>query len=217
MTAPLSSEAGLDPADTLALVEDQRRSAEQALDVDVRLLYGTWGIAWLVGFGAFWFTAGGPSGRYEVPPAWTGVVFGLLIISAIVVTAVHTTRATRGIRGSTAEVGAMYGWSWFIGFAAVAAVLGGLVRAGASNEVLALAATGMSCTVVGVLYLGGGATWRDRAQFGLGAWILVTTAAGVIAGLPWLYLVMALAGGGGFLLAAAWFTATRFAAARDRR
>lgn len=63
--------------------------------------------------------------------------------------------------------------------------------------------------MVGVLYLGGGATWRDRAQFGLSAWILVTTGAGVVAGLPWLSLVMALGGGGGFLLAAAWFTLTR--------
>lgn len=206
MVAPLHPEAELDPSQTLALLEEQRRATEQALDVDVRLLYGVWGVAWLVGFGAFWLTAGGPGGSYERPPWWTGLLFALLIGGAVVVSAVQTTRATRGLRGGSAEVGAMVGWSWFLGFAAVAALLVGLARSGATEQVLALASTGISCTVVGLLYLGGGATWRDRAQFGLGAWILLTTAVGTVVGLPWIYLVMAVAGGGGFLLAAAWFT-----------
>jgi hypothetical protein len=59
--------------------------------------------------------------------------------------------------------------------------------------------------VVGILYLVGGALWQDRVQYGLGAWILAASAAGALAGSPAVYLVMSLAGGGGFLLAAAWF------------
>ncbi len=40
MVAPLHPEAELDPSQTLALLEEQRRATEQALDVDARLLPG---------------------------------------------------------------------------------------------------------------------------------------------------------------------------------
>lgn len=199
-------EAGGDPAGTLALLQAQQRATVRAIEPDARLLYGTWGLAWVVGFGTFWFTAGGPDGAYARPGLATGLVFFGCIATAVVVTAVHSARAGRGVRGVSAEVGAMYGWSWLLGFVGLAALFVGLTRAGAGEEVLALLAPGASCVLVGVLYLAGGAIWRDRLQFGLGVWILLTTSAGVVAGLPWIYLVMAVAGGGGFLLAAGWFT-----------
>lgn len=205
--------ADLSPAETLALVDGQRRKVDEALGVDPRLLYGVWGLAWSVGFATFWRTAGGPEGAYQRPALWVGILFGLLILGAIVVTAVHSSRASRGVRGASAEVGAMYGWAWFLGFAGYAALFVGMARAGASEELQALLAPSASCLLVGVLYLAGGAVWRDRVQFGLGGWIVAVTAAGAVVGLPGIYLVMSVAGGGGFLLAAAWFALQRWRAA----
>ncbi len=44
--------------------------------------------------------------------------------------------------------------------------------------------------------------WLDRTQFTLGAWFAVVSGAGAIAGLPWLYLVLSIAGGGLLVVAA---------------
>ena len=70
--------------------------------------------------------------------------------------------------------------------------------------------------LVGVLYMMGAAVWQDRAGFGLGAWILAITCLAALAGLPGVYLVMSLAGGGGFLAAAMWFQVRRIQLRRGR-
>jgi hypothetical protein len=56
---------------------------------------------------------------------------------------------------------------------------------------------------VGLLYLAGGILWRSTAMYVLGGWIALVGAAATLAGLPGSYLLMALAGGGGMLAAAA--------------
>lgn len=73
----------------------------------------------------------------------------------------------------------------------------------------------VSGLIIGLLYIAGALAWDDPLQFAIGAWIIVTTGAGALFGLLPLYLVMCLAGGGGFLAAATWFAVRR--AARDRR
>jgi hypothetical protein len=109
----------------------------------------------------------------------------------------------------SSEVGAMYGWGWLLGFGCVGAIITGLVRVGITEEQSALLNPALSLLVVGLLYLGGGALWRDRVQYGLGVWILATDAVSVFAGVPGNYLVLSIAGGGGFLVAAAWFAVRR--------
>jgi hypothetical protein len=44
----------LDPAASAALIAAQRARVQEATDVDARLLFGVWGVAWLVGFGALY-------------------------------------------------------------------------------------------------------------------------------------------------------------------
>jgi hypothetical protein len=48
--------------------------------------------------------------------------------------------------------------------------------------------------------------FQDRFQYGLGLWMLVSAATSVFAGVPGNFAVVALAGGGGLLLAAGYFT-----------
>lgn len=157
----------LSPAESLALIEQQRGRVERTLEPNVVLIYAVWGASWALGFAGLYLGY-----RDVVPLVAAGVLFFLLLVSAMVVTGVHIARATRGVRS-------------------------------------ALLGPALSLLVVGLLYLGGGAVWRDRMQYGLGVWILAIDAVSVFAGVPGNYLLLSLAGGGGFLAAAAWFAVRR--------
>jgi hypothetical protein len=206
-----SLETTLDPAEQLRLVADQDARTRAALTPDERLLFAAWGIAWLVGFGVIWLAAPGREGGPILPvPGWSvGLLFFLLLVTAGAVTAVHSVRVGRGVSGASARTGAMYGWGWFLGFAMLPAIVVGAERLGAPDEVTALLWPAVSALIVGLMYIGGAAAWDDPSQFVIGAWIMVTTAVGCLLGLAVLYLVMSLAGGGGFLAAAAWFAVRR--------
>jgi hypothetical protein len=191
----------LDPAASAALIAAQRARVLEATDVDARLLFGVWGVAWLLGFGALYAVAGDRP-LIDWPPQAAGGLFGGLLLAAGLITAVHIGRRTSGVHGDSAAQGAMYGWAWFLGFAGVFALAGALVRAGAEPVVVETAMTIASPIVVGVLYIAGAAMWRDRAQFALGVWILVVTIGAAAVGMPWMLAVMAIAGGGGMLVGA---------------
>lgn len=193
-----------DPRVALALLEAERAHAQAALDPDPRVIFGIWGVAWLLGFMAMWLAASGSS-PVRLPMAATGLFFFGCIAGAVVLTMIHIGRRVAGVRGVSSVVGAMYGWSWFLGFATLAAVMAGAHRNGLPPHTAGLLWSVLSGLVVGVLYTAGGALWQDRTQFGLGVWILLSSAAGALAGFPSVYLVMALAGGGGFLVAAGYF------------
>lgn len=202
MTEPAGSGA-LSPAESLALIEQEQGRVERTLEPNVVLIYAVWGTSWALGFAGLYFGY-----REVIPLLAAGLLFFVLQVSAMVVTGVHIARATRGVRGISSEVGVMVGWSWLLGFGCVGAIFGGLDRVGITEEQGALLGPALSLLVVGLLYLGSGAVWRDRVQYGLGIWILAIDAVSVFAGVPGNYLLLSLAGGG-FLVAAAWFAARR--------
>jgi hypothetical protein len=202
----------LTPEQSLALIEAQRARVESQTDVDPVVLYGVWGVAWLLGFGLWAVTENGANGSgpwLDIPRGVVGVTFGLLIAGAMAATMWHSLRVSRGLRGEEQQRGAMYGWSWTIAFAALFVVMAGIHRAGAPQELTNLLWPLLSCLLVGVMQTMGGAVWKDFYLFGIGIWILVCTAIGGFLGLPGFNVVMALAGGGGFLVMAAWFTLRR--------
>jgi len=197
----------LDPAASAALIAEQRAKVEAAVEVDGRILFVAWGVAWLLGFGLLWAVDVDPP-LVDIPRGMGLTVFFALLVAAMAVTAVHLARKARGVRGTSALQGAMYGWSWFLAFAGVGALGYALHRDGASEQVSGMVMMTVSTLVVGSLYMADGAIWGERAQFTLGAWILVATIIAVVAGAPNMLLVMSLAGGGG-MLAAAGVEATR--------
>lgn len=196
---PRSTDPEFDPADAQAILADQPVVA-QRLTVDGAVLFTAWGLAWVLGYAVLWFTGRtSPDGRAT---GWAFAVFQVLLAAAVVVTAVHIARRSRGVRGDSASAGAMYGFTWAFAFVAVSLVIGGMLRHGLDAVQVAALANAMACLVVGTLYMAGAAMVRDRSWFVLGAWIVLV--GGVATALPitTLYLVMALAGGGGMLLAA---------------
>lgn len=189
----------LDPASSAALIAEQRAKVEAATDVDGRILFGAWGVAWLLGFGLPWLVN---SGRLTMPDEAAFLAFTALLVFAGALTTWHLAVKGTGVRGASARQGAMYGWAWFLSFGVVFALGVALDRAGAIGEVMNLAMTVASLLVVGALYMAGGAIWEERIQWALGAWICVSTIAAALVGSPQMYLVMCIAGGGGMLVAA---------------
>lgn len=197
-------ERDLTPAESLALIESQRRRVGRETNVDPRLLFGAWGVAWFLGFLLMAVTYGADPLR-DIPPLLVGLTFFVLLLAAMVLTIVHTSRAVHGIQGESSMVGAFYGWSWLLAFAGLAAVIIATAEFVDDERVYALMWPAGSGLVVGILYTAGAAIWREPYQFGLGVWLVVTSSVGALLGLPGLYWVMCLAGGGGFLVSAAWF------------
>jgi len=204
----------LDPAASLRLIAAQQDKVKD-IEPDGRVLYGVWGLAWLLGYTTLYVSAvrtadaaaaassaTDPGAAVGQPEPWAFLAFSVLVASAVAITIVHIMTRVSGVRGASARSGALYGWAWFISFAAMSMVLAGLARAGATPDIMGITSNSLSCLVVGIMYLAGGAMWQETRLYVLGVWILLVAGAATIVGLPGLYLVMAAAGGGGFLLMA---------------
>lgn len=193
----------MDPAESLRLIERERAAAERVLTPDQRLFLWPWGIAWLIGFTVY-FLRFGPDGRVFVDlPQWLPLVTLLgLVIAAGIVTGVAGARAGRWISGPSSRQGVLYGITWSVAFFGLSTVLsrvGDFVPEGELNLLWA----GAMVALTGALHMAGGAIYDDRNLFLLGAFVSVVNVAGVIVGPGWHSLILAVAGGGGMLVAGA--------------
>ncbi|MGJ7439615.1 hypothetical protein [Aquipuribacter sp. MA13-6] len=192
-----------DPAQLLAAVGAQDRLVRARTDTDPRLVLGVWGTAQLVGFGAVaasWPVEGGAV--LPVPVLAAVGVYAALVAAAVVVTVRHTAAAERGLDGPSRRVRRLHGLSWPVAFNAGAALVLAMGLAGADAELLMLLWPALTGLLVGLLYLAAAAIWQDRLRLGIGLWMIVVAVVAPFAGAPGNYVVMAVAGGGGFLLAA---------------
>ena len=189
------------PADSLALIERERANLVRDIAPDPRLMYGSWGIAWLLGFGLL-FLRFGPDGKVFVDlPEWLPLtVLSLLFIAAGVITGVTGARSAMQTRGPSSRQGLMYGLSWSIAFTGMG-VLFGQFGDVLPDDRLGLLWAGGLVALTGALHMAGGAIWDDRELFILGAWTSAINVAGIIAGPGWHSLIVAIAGGGGMLAA----------------
>jgi hypothetical protein len=202
----VADEEPLSPDEALALVEDQRHRVNRSLQVNVALVHGALGVAWLVGFGIFYFAFGRGAGQTPEVPVWTAVaVIGVVNAVAIMAGAGQTIRRGRGIEGRSWDVMRMYLWAWPLAYAGVYAADAGLQYQGLPERLAPLLWPGSAAGVTGVMCLAGGLFFRDKIHYSLGAWLLITTAASMFAGVPGNFAVLALAGGGGFLVATCWY------------
>ncbi len=194
------------PEDVRGLLADvarQDRLVRARTDADPRLVLGVWGAAQLLGFGAVaaaWPVPGGP--LLPVPVLAAVGLYAVLVAVAVVVTVRHTGVVARGLDGPSQRVRRLHGLSWPVAFNAVAALVLAMGLAGAGVELLMLLWPALTGLVVGQLYLAAAAIWQDPLRLGLGLWMVLVAVVAPFAGTPGNYVVMALAGGGGFLVAA---------------
>ena len=190
-----------DPGDALRLIERERGNTMRHVTPDPRLMYWPWGLTWLISFGLS-FLRFGPDGRTLVAmPAWVPMTaLTALLIAAGVFTGIVGARSGRDIAGRSSRQGLMYGISWTAGFTSLAVIFG-RVSDSLPDPLLGLLWGGGMVALVGVLYMAGSAIWVERDMFVLGAWISVVNVIGVLWGPGWHALVLAVAGGGGLLVA----------------
>ncbi len=199
--ASTDDESTVDPAEALRLIEHERANLERELTPDPRWMFWPWGLTWLIGFGLF-FLRWGPDERVLVDlPDWlpTGALT-VLLMAAGALSGIKGARSGGSISGPATDRGRMFGFSWSAGFGGLA-----LVFSQFSDVIpgfrLGLLWGGGLVALIGTLFMAGGAVWNDRTTFLLGAWISVVNAAGVLAGPGWHSLIVAVAGGGGLLVA----------------
>lgn len=195
----MSTNDELDPRSAMDLVESTTRDASRSLEVDDGLLFLVWGGAWVAGYGAI-FLSIRDQDPYVGPAVWAFLVLAVSLALAAAFTAIIVTRASHGVEGPSAKSGLMYGLSWPIAFVALFSLEGALAKAGASDPVLGLVAAAGPALLVGVIYMVGAAIWRSTLMFALGAWLCLVVFFGAYAGVVGFTAIMAVAGGGGFVL-----------------
>lgn len=197
----MSEEQPLDPVAAAALLRQTSQQAGAALRVRLPLLYLIWGAAWLIGLGAMWLSAHGQH-PYRGPSGGSSAVLGVLIVAATVSTALVAARATGGIGGTSAQRWRIYGLSWPVGFGAVFTIFGAVAHLGAGPRVMGVLYACGPFLVTGLIYLLGAAITLDQSMFWLGIWLALVGAVGAWTGPVTVLAIGAVAGGGGFLVAA---------------
>jgi hypothetical protein len=194
-----------DVLDARQAAELLRRSADHArerLMVNQPLIYGAWGLAWLIGCGAMWLSVLGQH-PFRGADGWASAILGVGIGLAVVATAIATVRASSGIGGVSARQGMMFGLAWPVGFGALFVIIGAAAHFGASAKVMGVLGAAGPLLLVGLIYMVAAGMWLDRVMFWLGVWALVVAAAGAWTGPVGVLFMDAVAGGGGFLVASA--------------
>lgn len=187
--------AEFDPRAAMALADETAAKARQSLYPHTPVLYFIWGTAWLIGYGAL------HGGRYDWLPltetAALLVLFSVLLVAAVF-SAVLGIRSSIGLRGSTALQGAIYGWSWALGFVVVGLLSGIIATAVPQPDMRGLIINSMAILLVGIMYMLGGALWHDMAMVAMGIWFLVVDVVAMILGADYYLLVFLTLGVLGF-------------------
>ncbi|MGW4487533.1 hypothetical protein ACWEOE_27255 [Amycolatopsis sp. NPDC004368] len=188
-------------AESLDLIARQNERTRRELGAGPARLLAAWAFAWLIGWGLVYLSD--DSHARPLMPGWVaGIVVAVLFVAAMAYSAYYGSRVSRGIRGPSRRTGAMFGWSWMIAFAALSLINVRVMKLGMLDpHTISLLWSGTSLLLTGVLYLAAGMLWQDKVQYGFGVWIIVCGGVSVLVGVPGNFLVLCLAGGGGFLVA----------------
>lgn len=193
-------EPTMSPAESLALIERQQADTTRRLGGDPLVFYLAWGLAWFIGYGAF-FLRLGLDGRSYVPiPLWAclAILFGSIVV-AMVFTAYNSWRQGHQMRGDSQDRGKMYGLSWSVAFIVMTAIAVRFGRNLPEPQTYLLWAS-LSLLVVCVLFMAGGAVWGLRPMFAIGVALAAVNVLGVLLGPGWHALFASVVVGGGFIV-----------------
>jgi hypothetical protein len=201
--AGINEAAGMDVQHAAVILRQARERARRELAVRRPLLFVTWGLVVLVGYGVMWLSVRGQH-PFHGPTAPAIVTAAGLVLTAVVLTAWATDRATRGIGGRSL----LQRGTFVLALAAGGSTLGNFTRAvahaGADPPLVALIGAAAPLLMVGLVFVASCAIYGslDWPRLALGLWLLAVAAGGAWAGPVTNLAVYALAGGGGILLMA---------------
>ncbi|MEV6431700.1 ABC transporter permease [Nocardia sp. NPDC051463] len=170
--------------------------------LDNRPSYLSFGTAWLLGHGAYALSRGDDP-VLRLPSAVPSILLISGLLTAMIITSIVSMRAQRSATGKDAVVGKLLAVSWLVGFSGLFFIITALGSALSQDDLKMLLWPTGSGLIVGLLYLAGGAAYRDVLQYTLGAWLALTSSAALLLDGASPYWVLALAGGGSYLVAAA--------------
>ncbi len=191
----------MNPEDAAVIMAEARDRARHEFRSSHRATFTIGGIGVLVGYGLLWLTTRSQQPYHgPVPGAFAAAT--LLFSTAAFATMVGN-QSDSGLGGGSVLRRRISMLSLIGGLAAMFALEGALVQAGASRAVTGVFEAAVPILVAGLFYLSTSAVRRDWPAFALGAWLLAVAAGGGFAGPGTVWAVDALAAGLAFLLMAA--------------
>jgi hypothetical protein len=194
----------MDARDAAVIMAQARKQAGRELRVRRPVLYVTWGLVLLIGYGAMWLSVRGQ--RPYTGPAWETLLLAfLLVLAAAMITAQVVDWAASGVAGRSEVRRGVFALALLGGFAALEVEKSAMVHAGASDAVAGMLGAAAPMLAAGLVFVatsavGGKLNWPRLV---LGVWLLAVAAGGTWGGLVTNLAVYALAGGGGVLAMAA--------------
>ncbi|MDR2293590.1 MAG: hypothetical protein LBE05_00055 [Microbacterium sp.] len=195
-----SGNRAADAATVLQAIAEESSNARSALAPSARLLYFTWGAAWIVSFTALYLSFVPPSGP-PLPLVGGAIIAAVSLAAAIVISTVHSARRGTGARGPSVIQGAIFGNIYPVAFALVGLLGWRLASTGVPGESMLSYWVAAPCLVIGALSAAGAVMWNDRSQLVFGVWILIAGLGSLTIAAPH-NLLAGVAGGVGFVVLA---------------
>ena len=196
--------AVMDTQGAAVIMQQARERAGRELRVRRPVLFVTWGLVLLIGYGAMWLSVRGQ--RPYTGPAWETLLLAfLLVLAAATITAQVVDWAASGVGGRSEVRRGIFVLALISGFAALEIEKSAMVHAGASTQVAAMLGAAAPMLAAGLVFVAtsapaGRLNWPRLA---LGGWLLAVAVGGIWGGPVTNLAVCALAGGGGVLAMAA--------------
>ncbi len=194
---------GMDAQGAAVIMQQARARAGSELRVRRPLLFVTWGLVLLIGYGAMWLSVRGQHPFHG--PAWQALLLSfLLLLIALIVTAQIVDWAASGVGGRSAVQRGIFALAVAAGYAALLVEKTAMASAGASLSVQAVLGATAPMLAAGLVLVATSAVAArlNWARLALGLWLLAVAAGGAWGGPVTTFAVCALAGGGGVLLMA---------------
>ena len=194
----------MDAQGAAVIMQQARERAGRELRVRRPVLFVTWGLVLLIGYGAMWLSVRGQ--RPYTGPAWETLLLAfLLVLAAATITAQVVDWAASGVGGRSEVRRGIFVLALISGFAALEIEKSAMVHAGASTRVAAMLGAAAPMLAAGLVFVAtsapaGRLNWSRLA---LGGWLLAVAVGGIWGGPVTNLAVCALAGGGGVLAMAA--------------
>ena len=191
----------LDLAQAAVILRESEAKARQELSINHPAMYLTWGLVYLIGYGAIWLSVRDQHPYTAPAPAAILGVF-LLAAAALAVTAMIVSRATSGVGGGSDRRRRLTYLGLAVGYIGVLVMEAALRHAGASQGATGVFGAAGPILLIGIVFVIGAPDRPDWSAFGLGIWLIAAAALSGFAGAAAVWGVLALAAGAGFLATA---------------
>src|SRR5215469_6562958 len=195
------SDSEFDLGRAAAIMQEARERALRELRARYPVVFVTWGLVLMIGYGLIWLSVLGQH-PYVGPAPWALLVLTLLLAAGGVTTVIIVGRAITGIGGASVAQRRIHYLALAAELVGVFALEGALAHAGAGNSLIGVYGATAPMLMTGVVYAASPALWQDWSTRALGAWLVVVAASSAYAGPVGVWGLAGLLAGVGFLAAA---------------